>query len=360
MPRSFIGTLMKRRVTQRRMAKRPFGAASILFILPILAGMTGVTSADIRPEADQTSESAPNGPAGEGTQGASDGKYYLFSYFTGNGEDGMHFAASRDALRWTPCKDGKPFLSPIDSPRSDLIRDPSICRGPDGRWHCVWTVSWDGKHIGYASSSDLIEWSEPKRIPTLIDEPTARNSWAPEIFYDDATGQYYIIWSTTIPGRFGQEECGDDHYDHRAYVITTKDFERFSSPRLFFDPGHSVIDGFLFKRDGTYYLFYKDERLKPEKKIINIASSRSADGPFTPQKTVSAHSWVEGPSAVAVGDEVFLFYDCYIADRYGGVKSKDLQNWEDIEGEIEFPEGARHGTVFEVDRETYRRVESAR
>jgi hypothetical protein len=34
---------------------------------------------------------------------------YLFSYFTGNGEDGLHFAASQDGLVWTPVSGGRSF-----------------------------------------------------------------------------------------------------------------------------------------------------------------------------------------------------------------------------------------------------------
>lgn len=36
------------------------------------------------------------------------------------------------------------------------MRDPSICQGPDGIYHLVWTSSWTDRIIGYASSRDLI------------------------------------------------------------------------------------------------------------------------------------------------------------------------------------------------------------
>jgi hypothetical protein len=36
---------------------------------------------------------------------------FLFSYFTGNGEDGLHLAESADGLAWTPLADGKSFCS---------------------------------------------------------------------------------------------------------------------------------------------------------------------------------------------------------------------------------------------------------
>ncbi len=36
------------------------------------------------------------------------------------------------------------------------MRDPSIIKGRDEKFHLVWTVSWNDRGIGYASSSDLI------------------------------------------------------------------------------------------------------------------------------------------------------------------------------------------------------------
>ena len=46
---------------------------------------------------------------------------YLFSYFTDNGEDGLHFAASADGLTWTALNHGASFLQPQVG--SKLMRD---------------------------------------------------------------------------------------------------------------------------------------------------------------------------------------------------------------------------------------------
>lgn len=37
---------------------------------------------------------------------------YLFSFFKGNGEDGLHLAASRDGLRWEALNNNQSFLKP--------------------------------------------------------------------------------------------------------------------------------------------------------------------------------------------------------------------------------------------------------
>jgi len=95
---------------------------------------------------------------------------YLFSYFIGNGEDGLHLLWSRDSLAWETLGGGKSYLKP-EVGESRLMRDPCVIQGPDGTFRMVWTTSWNGKTIGYASSRDLINWSEQKAIPVMAHEP---------------------------------------------------------------------------------------------------------------------------------------------------------------------------------------------
>jgi len=128
-------------------------------------------------------------------------KVYLFAYFKGNDEAGLRLAYSRDGYKWTALKHDSVFLKP-EVAKDKLMRDPCIIRGGDNQFHMVWTVSWNDRGIGYASSPDLIHWSKQQFIPLMKDEPTARNCWAPEIFYDPKMKNYLIYWSTTIPGRF--------------------------------------------------------------------------------------------------------------------------------------------------------------
>ena len=118
---------------------------------------------------------------------------YLFSYFMGNGEDGLHLAYSYDGLEWKALNNNKSFLTPAVG-NDKLMRDPCIISGPDGKFHMVWTVSWGEKGIGYASSNDLIHWSEQKYIPVMEHEPEALNCWAPEVFFDEASKQRNKIY----------------------------------------------------------------------------------------------------------------------------------------------------------------------
>lgn len=110
-------------------------------------------------------------------------KFYVFSYFKGNGEGGLHLAGSTDGLKWKAFKNDESFLKPELS-KDKLMRDPCIIKGHDGKYHMVWTVSWTDKGLGYASSEDLISWSEQQYIPVMAHEEGARNTWAPEITLD--------------------------------------------------------------------------------------------------------------------------------------------------------------------------------
>ena len=284
---------------------------------------------------------------------------YLFSFFQGNGEDGLHLAYSYDGLTWEALNNNKSFLTPQVG-NDKLMRDPCIISGPDGKFHMVWTVSWNEKGIGYASSEDLINWSEQKYIPVMEHEPTARNCWAPEVFYDEESNQYIIFWSTTIPGRFPETaSTGDNSYNHRMYYVTTKDFETFSETQLFYDKGFNVIDGTLVKEDGKYILFLKDETRHPAEKNIRVATSNQLTGDYSKaSEPITGDYWAEGPTPVKIGENWVVYFDKYTEHKMGAVRSPDLENWEDISDQIHFPEGTRHGTVFKVPKSVLENLKS--
>jgi hypothetical protein len=278
---------------------------------------------------------------------------YLFAYFTGNGEDGLHFARSTDGLTWTAVAGGRSFLTPAVGSR--LMRDPSISRGPDGTYHLVWTTGWWDRGIGLAHSTNLIDWSEQQFVPVMEHEPDAQNCWAPEIFFDDERGRYLIVWSTTIPGRFPKtdpEGAGlsrGDRANHRLYFVETRDFRSFSPAKLLYDDGFNVIDAFIVKADrDRYVMIMKDETLRPApKKHLRVAEAKQPDGPYGPASAAVSIDWVEGPSALKVGDEWIVYYDEYTRKQYGAIRSSALTTWT-LVPQISFPFGARHGTAFAV------------
>jgi hypothetical protein len=282
---------------------------------------------------------------------------YLFSYFKGNGEDGLHLAYSEDAFTWHTLKNDSSFLKPTAG-KDKLMRDPCIIRGRDGNFHMVWTVSWNEKGIGYASSKDLINWSEQQYLPVMEQEDSARNCWAPEIFYDKAEKQYMIYWATTIPGRFANgDTSGDSRYNHRMYYCTTKDFKNFSATKLLYDHGFNVIDATIQKEDRQYIMFLKDETRYPPQKNIRIATSNTLTGGYTqPSAPITGKYWAEGPTILRLNGQWVVYFDKYTEHKYGAVVSPDLKSWTDISDQVEMPKGMRHGSIIPITVRELKRI----
>lgn len=292
---------------------------------------------------------------------------YLFTYFTKNGEDGLHLAWSADGYNWERLNGGKPYLTPTVG-KSKLMRDPCVVRAADGTFHLVWTSGWNENNIGYASTKDFITWSAQKEIPVMAHEPTVRNSWAPEVAFDAKRGEYIIFWASTIPGRFtATAGSSETDYNHRMYYTTTKDFTTFAPTQLYYDPGFSVIDATLLHADGRHYLIIKDETRTPPRKYLQIAAGDDVRGPFSPLSApfTPPGLWVEGPTALKVGADYLLYFDAYQTKHYGLMRSRDLKSWENVTDRLKLPdEGTpvrpRHGTVIEVPRAVITRLQADR
>lgn len=289
--------------------------------------------------------------------------------FTGHREpalDGLHLLYSYDGCRWDSIQGS--WLTPeIGNKRpeyfnthsksmekakyapSSMMRDPSIVQGPDGTFHLVWTLAWSGeKSFGYASSKDLINWSEQREIPVMKDAETD-NVWAPEIFYDDTRDRFIIVWSSSIPeseytdaDRLGKNVC------HRLFYTTTKDFKDFSPAKPFYDPGFNSIDGFMLKADdGKYVLIVKDNR-KPGYSDLFCVSATDIEGPYGEPSGKFAPTYSEGACAIKVGDEWLIYFDVYRQCRFGAVSTKDFKTFTPIDDRISLPAGHKHGTIIKV------------
>lgn len=282
---------------------------------------------------------------------------YLFSYFKNNGQDGLHLAASTDGYRWEALNGDRSFLKPAAG-KDKLMRDPCIIRGRDGRFHMVWTVSWNEKGLGYAVSADLVHWSEQRYVPVMEHEAEARNVWAPEITYDPRKKRYLLYWATTITGRFPvTDTAAESRYNHRMYAATTRDFKKFSKTRLLYEPGFSVIDASIVRHGKRYVMFLKNETRAPVEKNIRVAFSRKLAGRYGPPgPPITGAYWAEGPTALYIGGQWIVYFDKYTQHRYGAVSSPDLLAWTDISDRIRMPDGMRHGSAFRVSRAEYDRL----
>jgi predicted GH43/DUF377 family glycosyl hydrolase len=283
---------------------------------------------------------------------------YLFCYFKGNG-DGLHYACSEDGFKWKPLFKDSIVLKPTIS-KDKLFRDPCIIKGADDVYHMVWTVSWNNRGIGYASSKDLVHWSEQQFIPVMMHEDSARNTWAPEITYNPKKKEYMIYWASTIRGRFPQKDtAAESGYNHRMYYVTTKDFKKFSKTKLLYDPHFSVIDATIVRNGKRWIMFLKNETRFPVEKNIRVATSKKLKGPYSkPGAPVTGNYWAEGPTATKIDGQWIVYFDKYRDRKYGAVSSSDLVHWSDISDKVSFPPGVRHGTVFKISLQEFEKMKN--
>jgi hypothetical protein len=279
-------------------------------------------------------------------------KAYLFSSFHEPATDGLRMLYSEDGYNW---KDLDAVLLHPAVGRQKVMRDPSIVQGPDGTFHLVWTSSWQGdKGFGYSSSKDLVHWAPQQFIPVMEKEPTTVNVWAPELFYDDETRQFLIIWASCIPGRF-ERGIEADSNNHRMYITTTSDFKTFTPARLFFDPGFSVIDAVIVKRAQKDYVLVLKDNTRPNRNL-KVAFAGSATGPYKNVSVPFTSSLTEGPSVLRLKDEWLIYYDAYQKKTYDAMLTKDFITFKDISQEVKIPSGHKHGTIFTVNKKVLKQL----
>lgn len=269
-------------------------------------------------------------------------KVYLFTSFHEPATDGLRFLYSYDGNHWKDLEGI--FLKPAVG-KQQVLRDPSITQGPNGTYHLVWTSSWRGDPgFGYASSKDLVHWSEQRLINVMANEPETVNVWAPEVLYDPAEKQFIIIWASAIPQRFpkGTEE---ENNNHRMYYTLTKDFIHFTAAKLFLDPGFSVIDAVITERKINDYVLVLKDNTRANRNL-KVAFSNHLSGPYTDVSTPFSGNLTEGPTVVKVDHHWLIYGDAYGEKRFVAYQTHDFKTFTDISSQIDLPAGHKHGTIF--------------
>lgn len=265
---------------------------------------------------------------------------FLFSSFRDSG-DGLHLAYSMDAHDWTNLD--RVFLKPTVGSR--LMRDPHILQGPDGIYHMVWTSGWHDKGIGYATSANLLDWSEQRFLPLMEKIKGVDTTWAPELHFDPESGMFIVYWSSNVP------LPGQEMARHRAWYSVTRDFKEFSPPKILFDPGFDNIDTTMVRVRGKHVIFFK-ETDDQKNGVWGSIRTAIAENPLGPYKLLADNPLfkqrAEGPSPVVLGDSTLLYFDFYTEHRYGAVETRDFKTWKDVAPNTAVPAGHRHGSILRV------------
>lgn len=303
---------------------------------------------------------------------------YLFAHFkekiTVDGE-AVYFSVSRDGFNWEKVNNGEPML--MSNLGDKGCRDIEIVRLHTGGFVIITTdlcivrqmdenyqVDW--KHINSHGSKSLCIWKTDDLItfsPQKL-QHFGRDDfgcmWAPEVFFDEEKEEYLIHWGSTVK---------ETDYKHMSiYCSTTKDFEEFSEPKLFFTKENEILDSHLRKFGDTYHLFYKNSSNPP----MNMhATSKNLYGPYIHDDEFQKYmeTEIKNPGSYE-GATSFVLPDgrwCLLLDFFGCEKEKmgyvpfisqkpgDC-NFTRMDEGFSFPYGFKHGGVVEITEEEYNRL----
>ncbi|MDQ0858832.1 immunoglobulin-like domain-containing protein [Bacillus sp. V2I10] len=297
---------------------------------------------------------------------------YVFSYFTGegytNGEQ-IYFSLSEgnNPLKWNELNNGEPAITSELGEKG--LRDPFIIRSPEGdKFYLIATDlkingdwNWDraqrsgSRSIMVWESTDLINWSEQRMVDVAPKE--AGNTWAPEIFYDDSTGEYVVFWASKL---YENEEHSGSTYNKMMYS-KTRDFYTFTEPEVYIDRGYSVIDTTMIEHDDKVYRLSKDERNNttstPNGKFI---FQEVGDSVLDPNFELIKEGIGKGSIGAGEGPTIFksnteekwyMFIDEFGGRGYVPFETTDLQSGEwKMSEDYDLPARPRHGTVIPVTK----------
>ena len=141
---------------------------------------------------------------------------YLVAYSDtqGQGRNGLLFAWSLDRQSWHTIGAGHVFMYCDYGTWGGEKRmiDPFLLEGPDGWWHCVWSVNDRDGVVAHAMSKNLIDW-RPQAYPMLN---PGGHCLQPEMFYDGGQREFVISWLS---------QAGEDP---GVYQATTPDLKVYS------------------------------------------------------------------------------------------------------------------------------------
>lgn len=341
---------------------------------------------------------------------------YLFGHFTGQewlaSHEQIYFALSNDGLNFKDMNGGNPVL--VSEIGEKGVRDPYIYRSPEGDrffliatdlsvfnrggWGEFWSITTEGSHsLVFWESTDLVNWSEPKLINVAAEN--AGMAWAPEMIYDDATGQYIIFFASCILDPNTKNKVKPS----AIYYVATRDFVNFSDTKLFIDnqtdnaqngQAREIIDTTVIKIGDYYYSASKDGGNDEANGGIRIMKSKNLLEPESWEKVLDLdelgidlsgtglskldNSTLEGPEFFRYNKKDWADPNVpeygLMADQYmngTGYLPLTTTNIEDIDNsqnswkllstsEYSFDKLIkRHGTIFRITKDEYERLKAA-
>ncbi len=268
-------------------------------------------------------------------------------------------------------------------------RDAYIDRGQDGDGFFITTTDmkqavsgvWNNHGLNLMRSKDLIHWesstfdfnkgksvfSDPEADTGMYttDEQYAKINrvWAPQFIWDkDYNGGEgaYLVYYSLLSSNDG------DNRDRIFYSYTDREFKTLTQPRIFFDPGISVIDADIVYNpyDGLYHMYYKREGANGnERGIYEATSDKLVGGTWTDimHVTNEGTAQVEGSSTVRrINEDVYNLYYMRYSDGYNYKYCEtdhlglNVTSSANLKGEGSF----QHGSIMTVTEEEYNMLQA--
>jgi hypothetical protein len=271
-------------------------------------------------------------------------KAYLLTYTLPTSKQ-LHYAYSLDGASWKTINGNRGIMQgeytnvEMTSP---FIRRVNV-EGKDV-FHLIADIT-DANQAGFyhLQSEDLVNWAPAENGNILIKPSSTETSKgeSPEWIYEETTSTFYLYWSA---------KNGDKN---SVYLSTTKDWKKFTTPRVYFSPSYAVYDMHIEKTGDSYTgFFYNDSRniCTTQTNAIKTATVKFSD----PQRIFSSQiPKARGPQTFPAMDNSgwFLLYNP--TSNGGQTMSKsgnvDENKWYPCdENEISLPEEAEEGSVLVI------------
>lgn len=227
-----------------------------------------------------------------------------------SGDEKSYFVISADLENWYS-------VNTVDvniKEGSKRARDQHLSRDGGGNYILAATQGYKNKDIYIANSDTINRFDlELKNISNGDKDLLlgGNYSWAPEIIFDYKNNQYVVLYSDP------------EFRNSPIYAVTTKDFESFSYPFIFFDAGFTIIDANISLMNGRYYLFYKGEdKEKYGKLYYAVSDDLTCNSNWQIYDVpISNNFKLEGPFGLrGIDNDYYLFADAFkLGESYFGL-----------------------------------------